>query len=280
LLFMNKELGLKDTLAGKWKDVLTNLTPYPADEKGYRVGKDADFSISHRHYSHLLQVYPLYEINWDQPGNRDIIKRSLHQWESHDEAWRGYSYTGSGSIYAMMGEGNKTHQLLNEMIDKGRFAIKPNTMYLEAGPVIETPLSAVTTMNEMLLQSWGGVIRVFPAVPDSWKEASFHKLLAKGGFEVTAVRKNGQTSFIRIKSLGGAPCLVKSDLTTQVQTAGKRKFNIRRLENGLISIDLKKGEEVILYTGAKPPVFVVTESQSDNNENYWGLRTKKTPEKK
>lgn len=271
LLYINEQLGLKDPLAAIWKDVLENLTSYPKDEKGYRIGRDADFSISHRHYSHLLQIYPYYEINWDQPENRDLIKRSLEQWKKNDSAWRGYSYTGSGSIYAMMGDGNKTHQLLNKMM-VGRFAIKPNTMYLEAGPVIETPLSAVTTINEMLLQSWNGTIRVFPAVPDAWKDASFDKIGAKGAFLVSAVRKNGKTEFIRIKSLAGSACLIRSDLTTNIVAKGKRKFSLTQKGNGVIAIDLKKGEEVIIYQSGYKGDFAIHPVVIKEGEiNTWGL---------
>jgi alpha-L-fucosidase 2 len=275
LLYINNELKLNDGLAPKWQEVLSNLTPYPQDQYGYRIGRDANFTISHRHYSHLLQVYPIYDVNWDQPENRDIILKSLNQWKSKDEAWRGYSYTGSGSIYAMMDKGDSTWKLLNEMIDKGRFAIKPNTMYLEAGPVIETPLSGVTTMNEMLLQSWGGIIRVFPAIPTSWKNASFNKLLAKGAFEVSAVRKNGATQFIRIKSLAGQPCLVKTGFAGDVKATGKRSFKVTSQANGVVAVDLKKGEEMILYSGTKPSSFVLSEGSDDGNYNHWGLPKRK-----
>lgn len=274
LLYINKQLGLKDSLENSWNDLLRNLADYPTDQYGYRIGKDVAFTQSHRHYSHLLMVYPFYEINWEQSQNRDLILRSLYQWKNNDEAWRGYSYTGSGSIYAMMGEGDSTWKMLNEMM-KGRFSIKPNTMYLEAGPVIETPLSAVTTMNEMLLQSWGGVIRVFPAIPVSWKEASFDGLLAKGGFEVSAVRKNGQTQFIKIKSLAGQPCVLKTNLTGEIKSAGKRKFTVSKRSEGHLSIDLKRGEEVILYSRQQPASFLITEAKGDNNFNYWGIHQQK-----
>lgn len=274
LLYINEQLKLKDGLASKWQEVLNDLVPFPQDEYGLKIGRDASFTQSHRHYSHLLMIYPLYEINWDQQRNRELIQRSLTQWETHNDAWRGYSYTGSGSIYAMMGNGNKTLQLLNEMIDKGRFSIKPNTMYLEAGPVIETPLSAVTTINEMLLQSWNGIIRVFPAIPDSWEDVSFHDMLAKGSFLVSASRKNGAAEFIRIKSLAGEPCLLKTNWKSGINISGKRKFVITNKSDGVVAIDLKKGEEVILYTGTKPVSFVIKDVRTDGNENFWGLHQK------
>jgi alpha-L-fucosidase 2 len=275
LLNINKQMNYKDRLATKWEEVRTNLVPYPQDKLGLRVGRDADFSISHRHYSHMLMIYPIYAINWDQPESRDLIRRSLKQWEGNNEAWRGYSYSGAGSIHAMIGEGDNTWKLLNEMIDKGRFAVKPNTMYLEAGPVIETPLSAVTTINEMLLQSWGGVIRVFPAVPNEWKDATFDKLLAKGAFEVSAVRKNGATQLIWIKSLAGQPCLVKTGLSGEVKAYGKRTHSVTQQANDVLLVDLKKGEEVVLYTGAMPASFVISEGRDDGNYNRWGLPKRK-----
>lgn len=271
LLYIDQQLQLNDPLVARWKDLLSNQVAYPQDENGLRIGRDASFTLSHRHYSHLLMIYPIYDMNWDQPENRALIVRSLEQWKNHDEAWRGYSYTGSGSIYAMMGQGDSTWKLLNEMM-KGRFSIKPNTMYLEAGPVIETPLSAVTTMNEMLLQSWGGVIRVFPAIPVSWEEASFDKLLAKGAFEVSAVRKNGQTQFIKIKSLAGQPCQIKTGGIGPVHATGNRKYNLSHNKDGIVSVDLKQGEEVILYAGKKPTNFAISAASAPkSNKSSWGL---------
>ncbi|SMD14458.1 glycosyl hydrolase family 95 catalytic domain-containing protein [Pedobacter nyackensis] len=270
LLHINKTLGLKDPLVAKWQDAVANLTSYPEDKLGYRIGRDADFLISHRHYSHLLQVYPIYEVNWDQKQNRELIKRSLSQWENNSASWRGYSYTGSGSIYAMMGNGNKTHELLNQMM-KGKFSIKPNTMYLEAGPVIETPLSAVTTMNEMLLQSWNGIIRVFPAIPESWKDATFNDLSAKGAFLVSGSRRNGITEFIKVKSLAGSACLIKTGFDGQVKAIGKRQFKVTPQANGVVKVDLKAGEEVILYTGIKLLNFS-SDAVNTDVKNYWGLK--------
>jgi alpha-L-fucosidase 2 len=48
----------------------------------------------------------------------------------------------------------------------------------------ETSLTAA--VNEMLLQGWGGRLRIFPAVPEKWQDASFHNLRAEGGYLVSA----------------------------------------------------------------------------------------------
>src|SRR5206468_682069 len=62
----------------KWQDTLEKLAPYPVDEKtGLMIGKDVPLAISHRHFSHLLMIYPLYLLNWDEPENRALIEKSL-----------------------------------------------------------------------------------------------------------------------------------------------------------------------------------------------------------
>ena len=55
-------------------------------------------------------------------------------------------------------------------------------------------------VHEMLMQSFGDKVRVFPAVPESWKEASFTDLCAEGGFIVSAKRIGGLTREVRIKA--------------------------------------------------------------------------------
>jgi hypothetical protein len=64
-------------------------------------------------------------------------------------------------------------------------------------------MGAVASVNEMLLQSWGGRVRVFPACPSHWREARFDRLLAEGGVEVSAVRSQGLTLGVRLQSASG-----------------------------------------------------------------------------
>jgi alpha-L-fucosidase 2 len=58
---------------------------------------------------------------------------------------------------------------------------------------LEGNFAAGQAVHELLLQSWGGVIRVFPAVPAEWKDASFRTLRAEGAFLVSAIRRSGKT---------------------------------------------------------------------------------------
>src|SRR4029078_199167 len=152
-------------------------------------------------------------MNWDQPENRDLITKSLDHWMGLTGAHRGYSYTGAASICASIGRRDEAVKHLKRFVDApGRYGCLPNTMYVEAGPVIETPLSAAPSLNDILIQSWGGKIRLFPRVPAAGKDVTIHKMRTEGAFLVTAVRRDGRTKWVRIESLAGAPCILQSGI--------------------------------------------------------------------
>ena len=53
-------------------------------------------------------------------------------------------------------------------------------------------------VHEMLLQSWHGTIRIFPAVSERWRDVSFENLRAEGGWIVSAKREQGQMTQVSI----------------------------------------------------------------------------------
>ena len=182
-------LHIDDPLLPKWKHVLANLTPYPQDENGLRIGRDVPYANSHRHYSHLLAAYPLYLLNREDAADSAQIKQSLDYWQSKAGAHQGYSLTGASSISSALGNGNDALNYLNGLF--GRF-LSVNTLYRESGPVIETPLSGAQSIHDMLLQSWGDKIRVFPAVPDAWQDVAYYDFRTEGAFTVSASRRAGR----------------------------------------------------------------------------------------
>jgi hypothetical protein len=257
LLATNERLGLNDPAAENWRKALEHLAPFPVDPKtGYMIGAGVPLARSHRHFSHLLMVYPLHLVDPQSAADRPLIEKSLDHWINMKGALRGYSYTGASAMSAWLGREEEAVRLLEEFLD---LHVKANTMYLEAGPVIETPLAGAASIHELLLQSWsmepfGTHIRVFPAVPDRWKDVTFHKLRTEGAFEVSAARRGGKTRFVEIKSLAGAPCRVATGLEEPLLASGSRRFKLTsetdRNGHPLTNVDLRKGETVVL-TAAK-----------------------------
>ncbi|GHA16584.1 MULTISPECIES: glycosyl hydrolase family 95 catalytic domain-containing protein [Streptomyces] len=266
-------LGVQDESAPRWRDVLARLTPYPVDDNGFMIGADTPYAQSHRHYSHMLMVYPLYLVNWDQPENRELITKSVTHWHALTGAHRGYSYTGAASIHAMTGDGDTALGYLRKFFDPTtRYPCRANTHYTEAGPVIETPLSASQSLHDMFCQSWGGVIRVFPAVPSAWADVTLHDFRTQGAFLVSAVRTAGVTRFIRVRSLAGEPLKLRHGLsgTLTVLLDDGSPAHTRDLGDGTLAIDLPKGREVLVHSGSRPDLVIAPVAVSEPGP-AWGL---------
>ncbi|WP_189710279.1 glycosyl hydrolase family 95 catalytic domain-containing protein [Streptomyces phaeofaciens] len=268
-----ERLGVDDELTPRWQEVLAKLAPYPVDANGFMIGADTPYAVSHRHYSHLLMVYPLYLVNWDQPENRDLITRSVAHWHALTGAHRGYSYTGAASLYAMTGDGDTAISYLRKFFDPTtRYPCRPNTHYTEAGPVIETPLSASQSLHDMFCQSWGGVIRVFPAVPTAWADVTLHDFRTQGAFLVSAVREAGATRFVRIRSLAGEPLRLRHGFTGRVTAVLDDGSPARThdLGDGTLGIDLPKGREVLVHSGSRPDLVIAPVAVGEPGA-AWGL---------
>ena len=259
LIYIDERYAINDPLLPKWKDVLARLVDYPTNENGYMVAKDFPFEQSHRHYSHLMMIYPLCEINIDQPQNRELIAKSLDHWINYPGTGNaGYSFSGAAAMYALQGDGEKAAKYLDifmrmqELFPRSPGKIWCTTMYTETSriqPVTETPLSLCDSMQLMLLQSWGNKIRVFPAVPEAWKNTAFDGLLAAGGFKVSASRKAGVTQFVTVESMAGSPCRVQTDIPEPkiyINGSAATKNQVDAGEGGVYEIALKKGDTVTL----------------------------------
>jgi hypothetical protein len=113
-----------------------------------------------------------------------------------------------------------------------------------------------TAMNESLLQSYDGTIRIFPAFPAN-KSGRF-TLHARGGFIVSSAIKAGQVQWISIKSLPGNPCklalpwkngTVHSNLKKTGQKISGELVEFKTKPNELIFI-LPEGKDFKGWTSA------------------------------
>lgn len=257
-------LGIDDEMIPVWKETYDKLCDYPHDdEEGFYITAGTKYDTSHRHYSHLLMFYPLNLLDLDNPKERKLAETSLNFWQSKPEALEGYSQTGGGAMRALLCDGNGA---LNHLKKLWQGFILPNTMYREnISPVLETPLAAAATIQEMLLQSHKGIIRIFPALPDEWKDVEFTGFLCEGGFKASAKAHNGIVTEISVKSLLGNECIVKGDIAH----LAKANERIVPLGEGRYKLNIEKGEEIVL-TGE-----ISEEDVPFNKEllNCYGLNT-------
>lgn len=264
-------LKIADPLVPRWRDVVHRLVDYPQDETGLMIGRGAPLIGTHRHLAHLMAIYPLHLVNWDQPERRDLIERSLKH--SAPATLQGdflnFTAAWAACMYASMGRGDDAHRLAKACID----TLWPNTMFAFSGQNIETPLIAVAPIHDMLLQSWGDRIRVFYAVPGVWPDVAFHNLRAEGAFLVSARRKAGATEWIRLKSLAGERCRLQTDMAEPITVAaGPKDVTFRRIGAGLYEVGLRKGQEIVLVGAHSHGASIAIQPLPQQISNKpWGL---------
>lgn len=254
LLEAAARLKIDDPLIPEWRRIIAELAPYPQDATGVMIGAGLPLRSSHRHYSHLLMAYPLYLVNKEQPGAAALIRRSIDHWQSMPEQLRGYSSTGASSLSSAFGDGDAALRYLHQLFDE---YLRPNTLYKESGPVIETPLSGAQALLDMLIQSWGGVVRVFPAVPGAWRDAVFDRLSAEGAFLVSAERKGGRTRWIEIESRAGEPFALETDIVDPIAFVSGRPVPLIRDTRGYFACPLAKGERLLIQPRGEAAVVAV-----------------------
>lgn len=97
------------------------------------------------------------------------------------------------------------------------------------------------SLNYLLLQSWGDTVRVFPAVPERWKNVRFTDFSAEGAFLVSAERRDGKNRWVEVKSLKGGELKLRPNLDgkLRIEASGKAE-----LSDGTLDANLGAGETI------------------------------------
>lgn len=269
LLKINKQLHLKDSLELKWQYVVDHLLPFPVDENGYMCSAQLSAPLMHRHWCHLFQIYPYYLTNWDQPQNREVILRSLKYWGSPaiPNTW---TQAVISSMYSSVKDGENALKHLNLALASPNFY--PNTFHAEGrNPCSETYGGLCRMLLDMLIQSWGDKIRIFPGVPDSWKDVVFHNLRAEGGFEVSAKKENGKVVWVRVKNNTGELCIIEPEFNGTFKISGGK---IKKASESTFVLNIEKGKEMILYTKNTADLKIEPVETEEKQYNFYGLKKK------
>lgn len=199
-----------------WQQIRDQLPDFDLAEDGsLTFAKGFPYQASHRHFSHAMAIHPLGLIDWsDGDETQRIIRATVDRLDKFGpDYWTGYSYSWLGNMKARMFDGDGAAQALRTFAEcfclkntfhangdqsgtgKSLFTYRPFTL--------EGNFAFASGIQEMLLQSHTGVIRVFPAIPKEWKNVSFKQLRAMGGYLVSASLKEGKLASLKVYSEQG-----------------------------------------------------------------------------
>jgi len=257
---MATALGNKNE-AAHWQKILAQFDDFaltPANQLMF--SPTMAYNQSHRHFSHMMSIYPLGLIKWeDGKRSQSIIKNSIRLLDSiGPDYWCGYTYSWLASMKARAKDGDGAAKDLNifakafcsvnsfhlngDQTKSGysKFTYRPFTL--------EGNFAFASGLQEMLLQSYAGFIEVLPAVPAAWKDLSFENLRAEGAFLVSVKRSGGQVEEVKIVSEKGGNTKLKLPFKTWVPVA-KKDVKIGNINNGFVSLSFKAGSVLILKNG-------------------------------
>ena len=187
-------------------------------------------------------LYPYHMLDWANPADSVRMALSLDRWNGN----QGYSRTGKAAMLLSRGDGEGA---LNQMRLFMKRFVKPNTLYAETGPVIETPLAAVSSLHDFYLQDCGHCLRVIYGMPSEWADGAFDRLRGAGAFVVSATRRAGHTVYVRIESEAGGMCRVitdipVSDLTVTDESGTPKEYSV--VERGVVEIATAPGDVIVM----------------------------------
>ena len=195
-----------------------------------------DVDAEHRHVSHLFGLHPgkqiLPRVNLETAA---ACKKTL---EMRGDGGTGWAMAWKINFWARLEDGNRAYLMLKnglKYVDAAEVAMKGGGTYanlFDAHPPfqIDGNFGGTAGITEMLIQSHGGEIFLFPALPDNWPNGSIKGIRTRGGFIVDMEWKKGKVSKVKIESSLGGNCRIRTHVNlksvdTNLQVAQGRNPN-------------------------------------------------------
>ncbi len=278
LLESSQVLNIDDPDTARYKEILEKLYDYPGGDE-FWIAEGVPLGHSHRHPTQLMAVHPLDVATIeDSPEIRLRIEKSLRTiWRKGTGEWCGHAFSQAALLAARTDHAEMAWNMLqqyfcllgpNSMVkhlDVRKFGIsaltEPELTHVDAG------FGVATAIMEMLLQSWHGIIRVFPATPEFWGDVSFCNLLAEGAVVVSAEKKNGRVCRIAITPKFNGTVKVKNVFNGTAIVDGEK------MDAEILEINGTAGKTVCIV-----PEFYSSEDQDCNagarvdGKHWFGLK--------
>ncbi|MBN2611749.1 MAG: glycoside hydrolase N-terminal domain-containing protein [Bacteroidales bacterium] len=250
---MARELNLNDE-AQKWEQILEGWPQLAVDPgTGLMLSSTVPYEQSHRHFSHLMGFHPLGLVDFSKGAeDKEIIQNTLDNLEEvGPDFWTGYSYSWQANLYARAFEGEKAAEALR--IFARCFCLK-NSFHVNGDQckagyskmtyrpfTLEGNFAFASAIQEMLIQSHTGVVKVFPAIPADWQDVSFSTLRSRGAFLVSASMENGQVIKIEMTSEKGGEIVLENPFGNAEFSSDKEYEK----DGQFIKLNLAEGEKAV-----------------------------------
>lgn len=160
--------------------------------------------------SEVMPLFPTEEVTWmSPPAEKELLTRTIRH--SEEVTKHINSNVTMNIARARLGLGEEAIANAKKCFspESDISAEQPNGLFYWKihGYYLAEQVCIARFVSELLLQSAGDVIRLFPAWPQGM-DGKFSRLLAQGGFEVSAERVAGVVRNVTLKSTVGGPVTI------------------------------------------------------------------------
>ena len=212
-------LGEDADFVRKLEETLSKLMPLRIGKFGQIMEWSEEFEeaeLGHRHMSQLYGLYPASEIRQSTPEYFNAARKSIERRLSSGGGHTGWSRAWIINFFARLADGNTAYENIVALLKRSTLM---NMLDNHPPFQIDGNFGGTAGIAEMLLQSHDGCIHLLPALPDVWKDGEFHGFMARGGFRVSAVWKNGRVVHCSITCKENKKYCVKLNGTV-IETSG------------------------------------------------------------
>ncbi len=196
----------------------------------------------HRHVSHLFGLHPGKEIT--KRGTPELFEAAKKSLEFRGDGGTGWSMAWKVNFWARFQDGDHAYKMLSSLLTPGR--MYPNMFDAHPPFQIDGNFGGIAGIAEMLVQSHTGEIDLLPALPSAWPSGWIEGVRSRGGFELDIAWDGGRLTTVRIESVAGRRCRLRSDATLRVLRRGK-EIQVDRPNWDVVEFDTEPGDVYLAF---------------------------------